>query len=74
LNAYFNGVFQAGGLQGSSAAQAFFVKCDAENNPDSVRAAGQVIAEVGLAPAVPNEFIVVRINFSTSGVTLTGLA
>ena len=55
------GLQQAGALAGATAAESFFVKCDAENNTAEVRAAGQVIAEVGLAPSSPNEFVVVQI-------------
>ena len=35
--------------------------------------AGEVIAEVGLAPALPTEFIVVRITQSASTLSVTGL-
>jgi hypothetical protein len=47
------------------------VKCDNETNPPEVRNAGQVITEVGLAPTVPGEFIVIRIIHGASGVTIS---
>ena len=72
LTAYFGRLFQQGALQGRTTQEAFYVKCDAETNPPEVRDAGQLITEIGLAPAMPNEFVVVRITHSTSGVTLTG--
>jgi hypothetical protein len=50
-----------GALQGATPAEAFFVKCDSENNPPEVRDAGQVVIEIGLAPLSPAEFIIVRI-------------
>ena len=37
----------------------------------SVREAGQVVTVLGLAPAVPNEFIVVRIVHGAGGVDVT---
>ena len=50
-----------GALRGATSAEAFYVKCDAENNPPELRDLGQVIIEIGLAPLLPAEFIVVRI-------------
>ena len=49
------------GLAGSGPATAFYVKCDAETNPPEVRDAGMVVTEIGLAPPVPAEFVVVRL-------------
>ncbi len=74
LTAYFNGLFQQGALKGPTPASAFYVKCDAALNPPAVRDIGQVITEIGLAPAVPGEFIVVRIIHGASGVTISGPA
>ena len=62
LRAYCHALHDAGALAGRTAADAFHVKCDAETNPRAVRAAGVVVAEVGLAPLAPAEFIVVRIT------------
>ncbi len=72
LTAYFNDLFRQGALKGSTPQEAFYVKCDEEINPPEVRDAGMVITEIGLAPALPNEFIVVRIIHCVSGVTITG--
>jgi hypothetical protein len=55
-------VWRSGALFGATPAQAFYVKIDEENNPEPVRALGQVVIEVGLAPVRPAEFIVVRIG------------
>jgi len=55
-------LLRAGALAGADPAQAFFVQCDAELNAPELTEAGQVIAHVGLAPSVPAEFIVVRIE------------
>jgi uncharacterized protein len=67
VGGYCYGLFRNGMLQGSKPAQAFFVKCDEENNPSQTYELGQVICEVGLAPLVPAEFIVVRIVQSNAG-------
>jgi phage tail sheath protein FI len=71
LSAYLSRLLSAGALRGATAAEAFYVKCDAENNPAEVRDAGQVIIEVGLAPQSPAEFIVVRITWR-AGATADG--
>jgi phage tail sheath protein FI len=60
VGGYLSAAFRRGALQGRTAEEAYFVRCDAALNPPEVRAAGMVVVEVGLAPAVPNEFIVVR--------------
>jgi hypothetical protein len=66
------GLYRAGVLSGAAPEQAFYVRCDAATNPPELRDAGIVAAEVGLAPAVPNEFIVVRISQGAGGATITG--
>ncbi|MBI9044433.1 MAG: phage tail sheath family protein [Anaerolineaceae bacterium] len=72
LSIYFRQLHQQGALKGSSPKEAFFVKCNAELNPCEVRQAGQVNTEIGLAPAAPNEFVVVRIVHKTSSVAEAG--
>lgn len=54
-------LWEHGALTGTSLAEAFFVKCDAENNtPDDVGNA-RLIVDIGIAPAQPLEFIVLRV-------------
>ncbi|UCC61906.1 MAG: phage tail sheath family protein [Anaerolineae bacterium] len=72
LRAYFGDLFRRGALRGSTEEEAFYVKCDAETNPPQVQEAGMVVTEIGLAPAIPNEFVVVRIIHGASGVTIAG--
>ncbi len=69
LGSYFTDLFQRGALRGASAEEAFFVKCDAETNPPEVREAGRVVTEIGLAPVVPGEWIVVRLIHGSAGVS-----
>jgi len=61
LKTYLGRVWQHGGLAGQTENEAFYVKCDAETNPPEVRETGRVVTEIGLAPSVPAEFVVVRI-------------
>ncbi|QCP49815.1 phage tail sheath family protein [Trinickia violacea] len=71
LKRYCSELFRRGALKGDSEADAYFVKCDAETNAQFSRDSGIVVAEVGLAPAAPSEFVIVRITQSASGVNIT---
>ena len=61
LNEYKN----QGGLRGTTPAQAFFVKCDAENNSSAQIANGEVHIQVGVALQYPAEFIVIDLSQKT---------
>ncbi|MBN1439677.1 MAG: phage tail sheath subtilisin-like domain-containing protein [Anaerolineales bacterium] len=49
-------------LAGKTAEAAFFVKCDEEINPPEGRDNGRLLALVGVAPAQPFEFVVLRVG------------
>lgn len=59
---YLNGLYQRGAFFGDTTEQAYFVKCDEELNPVSVRNQGKLICEVGYATKKPAEFIIFRIS------------
>jgi hypothetical protein len=61
VSEFLEALYEHGAFQGGSPDEAFYVKCDAETNPASVRDAGMVVTEVGIAPARPGEFIVLRL-------------
>jgi hypothetical protein len=71
VSAYLEGFYRAGALLGNTAAEAFYVKCDTETNPPAARDSGLVVAEVGVAPASPSEFIVVRLVAGAAGVSVS---
>jgi phage tail sheath protein FI len=71
LTGYFQSLLERGALKGTIPQEAFYIKCDAETNPPEVRDAGTVVTEIGLAPTIPNEFIVVRLIHGTTGVSMT---
>ncbi len=71
LSIYCESLWQQGAIQGAVPQEAFYVKCDAETNPPENREVGKVIAEVGLAPTIPGEFIQLLLVQSSSGITLT---
>lgn len=74
LTAYLTDLFEHGAFAGLNVSTSFYVKCDAETNPPEVQEAGQVVTEIGLAPAAPAEFIVVRIIHGPTGANISGPA
>jgi len=71
LSAYFTGLFRRGALKGAAPEEAFYIKCDDENNPPEVREAGQIVTEIGLAPGIPSEFVVVRVVHAGGSIQIT---
>jgi hypothetical protein len=67
INAFLTTVWSSGALFGRTPAEAFFVKCDEENNPPEARDLGQVFIEIGIAPVKPAEFVIFRISQWASG-------
>jgi hypothetical protein len=61
LRAFLGRLHRAGAFRGATEEEAFFVHCDEQLNPSRVVDAGQLVCEVGVAPAEPLEFIVVRL-------------
>jgi uncharacterized protein len=72
LHQYFLGLYRQGALQGPTATDAYYVKCDPSNNPRELIEQGQVVAEIGLAATTPFEFVVVRLIYGASGVSISG--
>lgn len=62
ITSFLIALWQRGALVGKSARAAFFVHCDEANNPPRQRNEGRMIAQVGVAPAKPFEFVVLRIG------------
>jgi len=71
INNYLTGLYRQGAFQGETLDEAFYVRCDASTNTREVRDLGQMVAEIGLAPAVPGEFIVIRIVQGDGGTTVS---
>jgi uncharacterized protein len=70
LQSYLRQLFRIGAFRGATEEQAFFVTCDETNNPPYISDAGRLIAEIGIAPSEPLEFIVLRLSREGDG-TLT---
>ena len=71
LNAKLGGLFMQGAFAGKTPSEAFSVKCDADNNPDDVRASGTLQIDIQIAPVVPKEFIQIRVVRNAEGLTVT---
>jgi hypothetical protein len=65
--------WQSGGLKGTTALDAFYVKSDSSINTVSSIAAGEVHLEIGVALQRPAEFVVIRISQYDSGSVVTVL-
>jgi uncharacterized protein len=66
-------LYRAGAFQGETEDQAFFVRCDDALNPAYSQGLGRLIAEIGVAPSAPLEYLILRIARRTdSGLTVEG--
>lgn len=71
INRFLLNFWQDGGLRGSSAEEAFFVKCDSELNTPQTIANGEVRIQVGVALQYPAEYVVFNIAQREVGSTVT---
>lgn len=62
VKAFMQNLFKKGAFQGASPKEAYFVKCDRENNPQSQIDLGIVTVTVGFAPLKPAEFVIIQIQ------------
>ena len=60
-------VWRDGGLFGATQEEAFYVRIDETLNPFSEQALGRLNIEIGVRPAYPAEFIIVRIGIWPGG-------
>jgi phage tail sheath protein FI len=67
VTGFLTEVYRSGALFGDTPAQAFYVKCDKETNPQSSIDAGRVITEIGVAIVRPAEFVIFRISQIAGG-------
>lgn len=69
LNSFLRSYWNSGGLRGTNQEQAFYVLCDATNNPFTEIQAGRVNIEIGVALEYPAEFVVIKIGQLTGNAT-----
>ncbi|MGH3622228.1 MAG: phage tail sheath family protein, partial [Sciscionella sp.] len=70
ITAFLVNEWRKGALFGATPDEAFYVKCDSENNPSESIDAGQVLCEVGVAPVKPAEFVIFRLSQFSGGTSL----
>ena len=73
VSGFLTNVYRDGALMGATAAEAFFVKCDSETNPQESIDMGQVIMLIGIAPVKPAEFIIFKIGQYAGGAEVKSL-
>lgn len=62
IGSFLTSVWAQGALAGTTPQEAFYVKCDAENNPPDQRGTGLLVIDVGVAVLYPAEFVEIRIQ------------
>jgi hypothetical protein len=50
-----------GYFAGGTPAESYFVRCNGDTNPPQGRNVGELVVEVGVAPAIPTEYIIFNI-------------
>jgi phage tail sheath protein FI len=70
VGSFLRSLWRRGALAGARAEEAFFVRCDESNNPPDARDRGELLIEIGVAPVIPAEFIVLRIGRDANGFAL----
>lgn len=66
VTSFLNGAWREGAPRGDTAAQAFFVRCDAGADAGRTRAPDEIVVEIGLAVRRPGDFRVLRISHHPS--------
>ncbi|MFI5866383.1 phage tail sheath family protein [Streptomyces sp. NPDC051546] len=61
VTAFLTEEWRRGALFGRTADEAFYVKCNRENNPQESIDQGRVVCEIGVSPVKPAEFVVFRL-------------
>ena len=66
VSSFMDSLFKKGAFQGTTASQAYFVKCDSETTTQDDIDLGVVNILVGFAPLKPAEFVVIQIEQLTA--------
>jgi phage tail sheath protein FI len=67
ISNFLSSFWSQGGLKGRSAADAYYIVCDATNNTNSTIEQGEVHIEIGVSLQAPAEFIVINISQFVGG-------
>jgi phage tail sheath protein FI len=69
---FLRGMFRKGFFAGATEQESFFVACDDSLNPQESQRQGRLIAEVGVAPASPLEYLILQISTDVDGTVSVG--
>ena len=64
---FLDELWRCGMLDGATAEEAYFVRCDETTNPPEETMLGRLTCLIGVRPPWPAEFVVVRIGKTLSG-------
>ncbi|MBC8063892.1 MAG: phage tail sheath family protein [Chlorobia bacterium] len=67
LSAFLFTEWKEGKLFGTVPEEAYYVKCDAETNPQEMIDLGRLYVEIGVNPVKPAEFVIIRIGQWSGG-------
>jgi phage tail sheath protein FI len=70
ISRFLNQLWKQGALVGASAAAAFQVVCDDSNNKAATQVLGELFVDIGIAPVVPFEFVLLRLGRSTDSLDI----
>jgi phage tail sheath protein FI len=73
IGGFLAALWRNGALVGNTPEEAFFVRCDDENNPPAIIDNGQLVIDVGVALVQPAEFVIVRVGRTQDELELTEL-
>ncbi|MEW5868209.1 MAG: phage tail sheath C-terminal domain-containing protein [Chloroflexota bacterium] len=62
IASFLETLWKHGALAGDTPEQAFFIRCDEVNNPPYLIEQGQFVAQVGVAPIYPAEFVIFNVG------------
>jgi phage tail sheath protein FI len=71
VHSFLNTLWRRGALAGDTPQAAYQVRCDDTNNPPTVVDAGQMIADIAVAPTIPFEFIRFRLGRTVEAIEVT---
>jgi phage tail sheath protein FI len=71
IDSFLRELWARGALMGATANEAYYVRCNDSNNDADARARGELLIEIGVAPSVPFEFVVLRIGRTAESFELT---
>ena len=65
VGGYLDELHRAGALAGAKPSDGYFVRCDRTTMTQNDLDAGRLVAEVGIAPVLPLEYLVLRLSVAT---------